>query len=226
MRKQARIAAKQNGIAEAQSLMIQGQGEDTKASIREATRAASAMEAMAVSMAASAVASQVAAEAARSSARTAKNTLYLSMRARLGVKTLTCSKFGPNQRPVFLITVENYGGKGALIRDYCVVTTVHPLPPIPGYLPEDSWYPLNAPIERQATHELDLEVQPPIAQGEWEQIINGTATYTIYGVIRYDAGFGQTKRFGFCRQYDRELSVRRNGVVFIGTTTLGYNYAE
>jgi hypothetical protein len=116
--------------------------------------------------------------------------------------------------------------KGALLKDYCIAATSKGLPPQPAYLPESDWYPLNSPLEKQATHDFDRTVNPAISPDLWEQIVTGQATYAIYSVIRYDAGFGQIKRFGFSRQYDPRLTKRRGQPTFGSTTNAGYNYAE
>jgi hypothetical protein len=77
MQRQADIADEQARIAKEQSELIKGQGEDTKASIAQATRAATASEALAIAMTGTLQETKRSADAAERSAGFARDALYL-----------------------------------------------------------------------------------------------------------------------------------------------------
>jgi hypothetical protein len=79
-------------------------------SIAESVRAANAMEA--------------AAAAATKNAVTAEKAMYLSMRARMGLKTVEVKNFGPNSETHLALTFTNFGGKGGFIEAFCLFPTM------------------------------------------------------------------------------------------------------
>jgi hypothetical protein len=143
-----------------------------------------------------------AANAAKDSANTAKTHMYLSLRARMGLQRLMPHNLGANKETNLTLIFENFGGKGAMLQDYCIVATIHPLPPDPVY---PKFVELGVPVEAKATYSLFKMIDPPLTDEVWTRVSDeqGSDRLRIYGVLRYQAGLGtKTKRLGFCREYD------------------------
>jgi hypothetical protein len=168
-----------------------------------------------------------AANAAVASAKTARSSMYLSLRARLGLRGITVKNFGPEREVLLDLEFRNFGGKGAMINDaYIVVLIAEPLPSKPVY-PKHAWQAVGVPVEAGDSHYQFITISH-FTGDEWNLITDekGTARLIIYGVVMYSAGFGKEAKVGFCRFYDPGLSKLAGKPMFPSMTVKGYNYAD
>lgn len=170
-----------------------------------------------------------AATASLESAKTASTNLYVSLRARMGLHAIQVRNFAPDQETCLLFSFQNFGGKGALLEDYCILPTVQPLPSKPDY-DAAGWRELGAPVEAGARHTIFFRINPPITGEQWTVITNeqGVTRLRIYGALRYSAGFGTRKIVGFCREFDPQMTRLENKGKPVFSTAGGkaYNHAD
>lgn len=171
-------------------------------------------------------ASRIAADAAMETAKASRNATYLQLRARLGLQGITTMAMGPGKEILLVLPVQNFGGKGAFIKDQYIKLTIDPLPSEPNY-PDEDFTTVGVPVEAGDSHHLTITIHH-FTTDEWQKIgdEDGTTRFRIYGMIRYNAGFGKIARLGFCREYDPRLSRLSGKPIFPTTTIQGYNYAE
>jgi hypothetical protein len=192
-------------------------------SIRAANAARDGAEAARMS----ASAAEINATAAADSARTAKNNMFLSLRARMNVDKLVVRDLEVNKAPQIMVAFKNFGGKGAYAESYHVIVAVTPaLPSTPPVPPDDSpkWDIIGCPTEAGQVHSVEIWTEP-LSVADYDDIQSGAKSYFIWGVLRYNDGFGAEKRVGFARVYEVAASRARKNPVFSTIGGRAYNYA-
>lgn len=164
------------------------------------------------------------AKAADASAASARTAMYLQLRARLGLQSITVTDFKPGSHtPLAKFVFKNFGGKGAAILERSISARVgDSLDSIPTY---PSWLAMGVPVEAGDVHEGFLNL-PAVSDELWQQLQAGTKKAWIIGALRYNVGFNRVKTLRFCRVYDPILSERLGESFFGVDGGAEYNKAE
>jgi hypothetical protein len=207
---QVRIARKQNQIIESQSTIMAGQRD--------------AADAQSQHMREGLTHSATAANATVAAGKTARNQMYLQLRARLGLRTVEVKHFAEGSKPFVKLVFQNFGGKGAMLLEYCFIPRLGPLPKKADY-PDEAWHPIGVPLEAGDSYEAYLFL-PPMDADTWQQVLSSGVECHIYGAVRYLAGFGKTMTLRFCRTYEPPVSAELGEPFFGNSGGAEYNQAE
>jgi hypothetical protein len=199
---------------------------DTHASIAEASRAATAMQAIATELAASVEATKESVGIIRAMAQTNEASLHASQRALLNLTHIQFDEFGPGHFPVVVLQLLNTGRAAATITgSFLSVLTEMPLPQ---QRDDDEWAPRSGLVAPSRTITMTIRTTPasPVfTEEDWTRIQSGTFTLAIYGAVQYQAGFDLTGEVGFGVNFDPRLDRLPFHQRFSLTEIPGYNYS-
>ena len=167
-------------------------------------------------------------QAAERALQQARNEMYLTLRARMGLTEMHVVNFGANLESLIHLKFRNFGGKGAYILDHNTRYEIQDaLDPAPTY-PLGNWLTAACNVEAGDEYEIVIAVTPPLTETAWQQMTDetGRARLRVIGNLRYKAGFSDNaKSLTFCREYDPKL-VRLIQRPFKSVGGDAYNKAE
>lgn len=162
------------------------------------------------------------ATAAAKSASVAESALTMSLEARLNFHSASLLNLQKTLAPTVVVQIKNYGGRAGVIK--CHQITAGVFPTLPAHDAGDM-EPIDSPIEvgQAFTRRMRLA---PISPADWDEMHRGALYLFVWGFLDYDNGLGHSRRIGFARAYDAEMSRNDNSPHFsiVGGST--YNYVS
>lgn len=144
-------------------------------------------------------AAQVTANAAQISADVATQTMHVSHRAYLTVLGVYLDDFCPGKFPVLVAEVRNSGHLPATVASFSAsINFVTPLPN--PRKTELNWNPINSVAPPGQTIKLNNMPEPGypgFTTEQWNKVVSGEFVISVYGAIRYEAGFDIVGETGF-----------------------------
>jgi hypothetical protein len=170
-------------------------------------------------------ATAIAAKAAKSGADTARDTLHLTQRAWLHVTALSIEQFGKG--PVFVIRVVNSGHLAGAVASVMIVMADEPLEtPRPDSNPPCIWLRQQAAAPPNTPCYLRFDDFTALPPETWQGFASGKIPLSVFGALRYDAGFGVQGETGFGSVFSpKTFPGLPIGNKFASTDIPGYNYA-
>jgi hypothetical protein len=195
---------------------------ETRHSINEATRSATAMEDIAKSMAMSAESVRSSLAISREIADTNKE-MVTSQRAFLSVVKILFGPEGPQRIPTLTLELTNAGNRPPTIIEFATaVYTQEELASPNSQIDPSKWSPAHGVTPPGGLLTLTAEQGANFFTPErWQQVHSGDLPLSFHAVVRYDTGvpgvIGETSVGGVYRAHTRSFAM---------THVPGYNYAK
>jgi hypothetical protein len=227
MKSQSKIMAGQRLAAEQQGLTLKDHADTLKAQHAAIQEQAGYMAEGLRLTRDGLVETRKAAGAAEKNARAARDTMYISQRARVSIFQVTLENFGAEKSPFGVVQLVNRGNKPAQILESAMALSIgsEPWPEQPEY--GELRRPANVPLDsadRPLTQRIDFATTIP--SGHWTEIQRGTLKVRLCGFVSYNDGFHKIRKTCFGVEYDPEASQAAGKPIFGFTSLPGYNYQE